>query len=336
MNNFQVAIRSITRDHLSNNCHTAYVGLGDAGEPVIVCQVDKKHTPDVLTARNIKPIPKEIEVRNQKIKIKVDQSPQPSDRRLYHNDRENHIQRGGNHDCFDCPVPGGAQIAPAGANWVGTLSAGLQFDVFEGGGLDNIFGAFTNYHVAVKENARQGDPICQPTSGDDYIATLERWAPMDFSPSGANRLDVALLDCRRSGGKWGENTDTVSSEMLDLGPYNPLPLEDPAIGQEVIKVGRTTGITRGVLVGIEATTRVNYGPGKTARFVGQYIFKGKNGDFSAAGDSGSLIMTNENLRPVSLLFAGGGGTTIGNRISDVLEWSGGHFYTKPKGHELWE
>src|SRR5262245_62670461 len=41
--------------------------------------------------------------------------------------------------------------------------------------------------------------------------------------------------------------------------------------------------------------------------------------FSAGGDSGSLIVTNDtNHQPVALLFAGSSTTTIGNPIGEVL------------------
>jgi hypothetical protein len=49
------------------------------------------------------------------------------------------------------------------------------------------------------------------------------------------------------------------------------------------------------------------------------------GGFSAAGDSGSLVLhrthqdSSNQVRPVELLFAGSSTSTVGNRISDVLE-----------------
>jgi hypothetical protein len=45
------------------------------------------------------------------------------------------------------------------------------------------------------------------------------------------------------------------------------------------------------------------------------------GGFSSGGDSGSLIVVERGgdaLRPVALLFAGGGGVTIANPIGEVL------------------
>ena len=56
---------------------------------------------------------------------------------------------------------------------------------------------------------------------------------------------------------------------------------------------------------------------KLARFVDQIAIS--PGDFSAGGDSGSLIVTNDASRnPVGLLFAGSSTRTLANRIDLVL------------------
>ena len=61
------------------------------------------------------------------------------------------------------------------------------------------------------------------------------------------------------------------------------------------------------------------GPGRVALFCDQMVIRAPSGDFSAGGDSGSLIWTWDSRRcPVGLLFAGGGGYTIANKIHRVL------------------
>jgi hypothetical protein len=85
------------------------------------------------------------------------------------------------------------------------------------------------------------------------------------------------------------------------------------------KSGRTTQLTRGTVTAVGVTINVNYGSGRVARFVNQIAVRAPSGDFSQGGDSGSLIWTWDARRaPVGLLFAGGGGTTFGNRIANVL------------------
>lgn len=85
------------------------------------------------------------------------------------------------------------------------------------------------------------------------------------------------------------------------------------------KSGRTTQLTRGIVIDCSATIRVNYGGGKVALFADQMAIRGIGGNFSAGGDSGSLIWTWDARRnPVGLLFAGGGGVTFANKIGRVL------------------
>ena len=87
----------------------------------------------------------------------------------------------------------------------------------------------------------------------------------------------------------------------------------------VLKYGRTTGQTNGRIDAINATVNVNYGSPGVARFVNQIIIK--PGNFSAGGDSGSLIVVQKGTdvrSPVGLLFAGGFGITVANPINDIL------------------
>ena len=89
------------------------------------------------------------------------------------------------------------------------------------------------------------------------------------------------------------------------------------------KYGRTTKLTHGQITGVNATVTICYAVSgftctKTARYVDQLIIS--PGTFSAGGDSGSLIVTDDaNLNPVALLFAGSASVTIANRIDLVLQ-----------------
>jgi hypothetical protein len=88
------------------------------------------------------------------------------------------------------------------------------------------------------------------------------------------------------------------------------------VRQPVQKYGRTTSLTKGRVSALNATVNINYGNG-VARFVGQIIIT--PGTFSAGGDSGSLIVTNDTSKsPVGLLFAGSSSHTIANPIGTVL------------------
>lgn len=92
-----------------------------------------------------------------------------------------------------------------------------------------------------------------------------------------------------------------------------------ALGMPVGKSGRTTQLTSGRITAVGVTINVNYGGGRVARFTNQIAVRSPSGNFSAGGDSGSLIWTWDARRaPVALLFAGGGGTTFANPIAGVL------------------
>jgi hypothetical protein len=82
---------------------------------------------------------------------------------------------------------------------------------------------------------------------------------------------------------------------------------------QVIKSGRTTGVTQGTVQSVNTTVKVDYGGGcGIARFVSQVIVT--PGSFSAGGDSGSVVLDSNTMKPVGLLFAGSATSTVMNHI----------------------
>lgn len=180
----------------------------------------------------------------------------------------------------------------------------------------------SNNHVLANSNGgRYGDSIIQPGRADggrntrDRVAILERYVPINFS-GGANYVDCATGWCwhqrvrrefiYRSGGRF--RLFRVSS--VPRAAFR---------GMIVGKTGRTTQLKSGRVVDTSATIRVNFGGGRVALYRDQLAIRGTSGNFSAGGDSGSLIWTWDRYRrPVGLLFAGGGGVTFGNKIGRVL------------------
>ena len=99
-------------------------------------------------------------------------------------------------------------------------------------------------------------------------------------------------------------------------------IADLQLGDRVQKTGRTTEHTTGMVEVVGAESIVNYGPGKgNATFNDQLVIRADSGDFSAGGDSGSAIVTEDNVMG-GLLFAGGDGITIANKISNVVSLLG--------------
>lgn len=118
----------------------------------------------------------------------------------------------------------------------------------------------------------------------------------------ANRVDAALAR--------PESPDQVTNEILGIGP--PVGAASARLGARVQKAGRTTGVTEGTVLQVEATVRVNYA-GPEALFRNQVVASA----MSEGGDSGSAVL-DVDKRVVGLLFAGSPATTIFNPIDAVL------------------
>ena len=175
----------------------------------------------------------------------------------------------------------------------------------------------SNNHVLARSGqAVVGEDVSQPGLIDSncQIATVVA----DYSgaaPLGPSNVDAAVAQLRAG------QMDS-SGAIEDIGvPGNSI--VNPSIGLSVAKSGRTTGFTTGTISAINASVSVQYqaGCGKGKKFTVSYtnqIVIGP-GAFSAGGDSGSLITTNNSAHnPVGLLFAGSSTSTIANPIGEVL------------------
>ena len=112
----------------------------------------------------------------------------------------------------------------------------------------------------------------------------------------------------------------VDPEVPQVGEIQGV--RDLALGDRVQKTGRTTEHTRGMVETVEATVQVDYGVGRgTATFGDQLVIRADAGEFSGPGDSGSAVL-GEDASLGGLLFAGGEGITIVNRISHVVSLLG--------------
>ncbi|HEX2663234.1 MAG TPA: hypothetical protein VHM93_10430 [Candidatus Acidoferrum sp.] len=106
-----------------------------------------------------------------------------------------------------------------------------------------------------------------------------------------------------------------------------------SVNMAVAKSGRSTGLTCSTIMvtGVTATVQYQKGCGTgtmfSETFTNQVDIAG--GSFSAPGDSGSLIVTQNTADPVALLFAGSDTDSVGNPVSDVLAFfqSGGNAAT---------
>jgi len=177
--------------------------------------------------------------------------------------------------------------------------------------------ALSNNHVYANSNlADIGDNVLQPGPYDggvnpgDAIGTLKDFEPINFT-GGDNTIDAAIA---------ASSTELLGNATPSDGYGVPNSATTQAVvGLRVMKYGRTTGLTKGKIAGINATINVNYGSPGIARFVKQIVIS--PGGFSAGGDSGSLIVVERGSKarkPVGLLFAGSFFYTFANPIDLVL------------------
>jgi hypothetical protein len=221
------------------------------------------------------------------------------------------------------PVPGGVSIAPLNEAFVGTLGCFLRRVA---GGTEQIF-ALSNNHVLADTNRLPiGTPIVQPgpeiapTKPGDVFAALSAFVPIQFPTSGptpvVNRLDAAIAVV-------ADRELIQLRRMFGVDRYTPQLLA-PVPGMRVVKSGRTTGVTTGVINATRVNgVVVNYGT-RTAPRLATFndtveIVGSGNQPFSMPGDSGSVILEQESGRPVALLFAGDGRTTTACDMGSVCQ-----------------
>ena len=189
----------------------------------------------------------------------------------------------------------------------------------------------SNYHVFESDIfpgrdgtvAAAGDNIIQPglidvgcnASSAQNVATLAKVSSLPGSnvdcsvakvSSGMVRSDGAILEI-----------GTISSQTV--GAF---------INQAVKKSGRTTGLSRSKVSGLNATISITYdnecagGTAFTKVFSGQIVLANQGSSFLNSGDSGSLMVEDvtTNPRAVGLLYAGSSTSAIANPIAEVLEF----------------
>lgn len=176
----------------------------------------------------------------------------------------------------------------------------------------------SNNHVLARgDQAVAGEDVSQPGLIDSScrVATVVA----DFTgaaPLGPSNVDAAVAQLRS-----GQMDSSGSIEDIGVPGSS---IVNPSVGLSVAKSGRTTGFTTGTISSINTSVSVQYqrncGSGKkfTISYTNQIVIG--PGTFSAGGDSGSLIVTNNSSHnPVGLLFAGSSSATIANPIGQVLQ-----------------
>ena len=173
-----------------------------------------------------------------------------------------------------------------------------------------------NHLLARSDQADIDEDVSQPGLIDNGCQAAEIVADLIAHPSlVSSNVDAAIATLRAG-------TMNSTGNILDIGvPATTTVM--PTVGLGVAKSGRTTGFTTGAIGAVNVDVSVQYqqqcGQGKkfVVSYTNQIVINSSS--FSAGGDSGSLIVTNDAFHnPVGLLFAGSSSTTFANPIDEVL------------------
>ena len=222
-------------------------------------------------------------------------------------------------------------------------SGGWRYDLANGyccggtlGSLINVGGQkriLSNYHVFEADivsggNSRvcaTGDYIIQPGLID--VACVATSAQNVATLVKTSSLPNNNVDCSSAAIITGMVRE--DGAILEVGTLSATTIA-ASVGQAVKKSGRTTGLTRSAVSGLNATISITYenecagGTAFTKTFTGQILVTNTRSKFLAGGDSGSLMVQDVTTNPkaVGLLFAGSTSIAVANPIGSVLSFLG--------------
>jgi endonuclease G, mitochondrial len=162
----------------------------------------------------------------------------------------------------------------------------------------------SNWHVLNGPLGDIGDTVVQPGPHDDNRTRLNRLGKLVRSHLGAaGDCAVASIEDR-----------AFEQEILVLG-VKPDKLGEPDLGDKVIKSGRTTDVTHGVVTRVHTVAKIDYGDPVGEQSVGAFEIGldednlPDNGEISMGGDSGSIwLFKSTNGKPTKVIaglhFAG--------------------------------
>jgi hypothetical protein len=206
----------------------------------------------------------------------------------------------------------------------GTLGSLLQ--------RNGTYYILSNNHVLARsDSASIGDAIIQPglidanctTTGTTTVGNLTQY--VNLEATGTN-VDAAIAQIVSGTVDTGGNIlslgSTATGSIPDPGPPHAGSGIIANVGEAVAKSGRSSSLTCSSVDAIDVQTSVSYqkgcntGQSFSVTYTGQVSVAG--GTFSAAGDSGSLIVDANTADPVALLYGGSDTDTVGNPVGDVL------------------
>jgi hypothetical protein len=236
---------------------------------------------------------------------------------------------------FSAPVPlgssgGNAQDFSTVSGTTYCCSGTIGALVSRGGKLYIL----SNNHVLARSDlAALGEDIVQPglvlnncaAAGTVTAATLSQYFNLENDPR--PNVDAALAEIIPGAvdplGTIVQLGGTAVGGQPTDGTPNPGSGVAPTVGRPVAKSGAATGLTCASILAIAASINVEYQKGcntgttYVCDFTNQIEIASPS--FSAEGDSGSLIVTQDTADPVGLLFAGTATDTVASPVSVVMQ-----------------
>jgi endonuclease G len=191
------------------------------------------------------------------------------------------------------PIEPGVSVGLSGSEPPGAGTIGcIVFDKADGTPY-----VLSNWHVLHSEVGELGSVVTQPGPHDDNRINHTRLGVLKRSHLGvAGDCAVATIEDR-----------SYRREIFELGVV-PQELGEPDLDDKVVKSGRTTGVTHGVVRRIDTIAKLQYGDQVGIRTVGCFEIgpdrdrPAADGAISRSGDSGAVWMFKQaNGRPNTVM-----------------------------------
>lgn len=269
------------------------VGIGykhEDGKPTnkisIQFTVETKAQPEDMKALKTTLIPKSFKINGKDVPTDVLQRKFTVEFRIIKEAEQNKRK-----ERLDPMVPGISISNVSGT--AGTIGC-MVYDKFSGSPY-----ILSNWHVLHGANGSIGNDIVQPGPFDDNRVHLNRIGKLERSHLGqAGDCAICTIEDR-----------TFSNVVLDLGVTIDK-IGEPELGDRVIKSGRTTGVTHGVVSRVHTIAKLDYGGLIGDREIGGFEIEidpqnpPENGEISMGGDSGSIWIFKLNNGKTSAVMAG--------------------------------
>ena len=264
------------------------IGIGrknGKGEISIVFTVDEKAASSVLEALGTRELPESIEIEGVTVPTDIIQRNYEASFELVE------AEAVGDRKIRQDPMMPGISVGNVGIS-AGTFGA-VVFDAETGAPC-----ILSNWHVLHGNSGLVGDQIVQPGPHDDNDVTANGCGTLMRSHLGAaGDCAIARIDSR-----------SFKRDVLDLDVV-PRRMANVELDDKLVKSGRTTGVTYGIVRRTDVMAKINYNAPAGEVAIGGFEIgvdprrRPENGEISMGGDSGALWMIADGAKATDI-FAG--------------------------------